>query len=306
MNDPTRVRIIGIDCAADPKNIAVASAVQVGTRLTVDDLFFGKGKRNDRNRTERLDRLAINIAEKTSSEAPTLLAFDAPLGWPVVMRQALAEGFAGSAADIPDDAGEMFRRRTDRFVTCKTGKTPQSVGASWVASLTHTALRLIRMIEEKCENRKRKVTMESKPLERCDAFRKDVHLIEVYPALAGPLFLRGPSCFESWTAVGDELKAFRKERWDTIAERLRGRLQTDCASLPAGVMDDTERLHDHGLDAILCAWTAWRFLQGECVSPPTKETDITEHLAREGWIWFDRGTPALRGKARGKKGANAQ
>lgn len=189
MNDLSRVRIIGIDCAADPKNIAVASAVQVGSRLAVDDLLFGKP--TDGTRTERLERLATDIAAQASSEVPTLLAFDAPLGWPVAMREALAEGVAGSAAGVPEDARCMFRRRTDRFVARKTRKIPQSVGASLVATLTHTALRLIRMIGEKCQEGD--ISMASAPLDRHDSFRKDVHLIEVYPALAGPWFLGGQS-----------------------------------------------------------------------------------------------------------------
>ena len=305
MNDLTRVRIIGIDCAADPMNIAAASATQVGARLTVDRLLYGE-KRTGDPRTVRLERLATAIAEQTSTEAPTLLALDAPLGWPIAMRQALAEGAAGSSAGIPGDARVMFRRRTDLFVARETCKTPQSVGASLVASLTHTALRLIGMIKEKCEERS--ISMATAPLDRCDSFRKGVHLIEVYPALAGPRFLGGQSHrFESWSEVGDKLKKFRKKDWSTIAERLSRRLQIDCTGLPDGVENDLKWLRDHGLDAVLCAWTAWRFLQGECVSPATAETEITdEHLVREGWIWFDRGTPALRGKARGKKGANAR
>lgn len=307
MNNLSHVRIIGIDCAADPKNIAAASARQVGAQLIVDRLFFGKNGPAD-TRTERINHLATYITEQMTNERPTILALDAPLGWPVAMRKALADGTAGSVAGIPEcareDARLMFRRATDLFVANKTGKTPQSVGASWVASLTHTALRLLHMIAEKCQERS--ISMSTAPLDRRDSLRKDVQIIEVYPALAGPLFLRGPSCFESWTAVGDELNAFRKERWDTIAERLRRRLQTDCADWSLDVKTD-QRLRDHGLDAILCAWTAWRFLQGECVSPPTAERDIRdEHLAREGWIWFDRGTPVLLGKARSKKRANAR
>ena len=301
MNDPTRFRIVGIDCAADPGNIAVASATPAGAQLTVDDLLFGeKGKAS--SRTKRLDRLATDIAKQISTEVPTLLALDAPLGWPVAMRRALAEGVAGSATGFPADAMDMFRRRTDHFVIRKTRKIPQSVGASLVASLTHTALRLIDMIEEKCK--KHNISLASAPMARHDAFRRDVHLIEVYPALAGPRFLGSPSQrFESWSEVGDHLKKFREDGWSTIAKRLRERMQIECAGLPDGVENDLRRLRDHGLDAILCAWTAWCFLQGECVSPPTEEM---EHLAPEGWIWFDRRTPALLGKARSKKRANAQ
>lgn len=302
MNDLARVRIIGIDCAADPKNIAVASAIEVNGRLTVDSPFFGEGGTRS-PRADRISRLAADITEQMSTERPTLLALDAPLGWPVAMRKALAEGTAGSVAGIPGDAREdaslMFRRFTDRFVAERTGKTPQSVGANWVASLTHTALQLIHMIAEKCQERS--ISMSNAPLDQRDSFRRDVHIIEVYPALAGPLFLRGPSCFESWTAVREELDGFRRENWDTIVERLRGRLEADCVDLSPELKND-RRLRDHGLDAILCAWIGWQFLLGECV-PPTITGD---DLAKEGWIWFDRRTPNLRGKARGKKGKKSR
>lgn len=304
MSNLTRVRIIGIDCAADPKNIAVASAIQAGARLTVDNLFFGQSIGG--TRTKRLKRLATDIAKQASTETPTLLAFDAPLGWPVAMRQALAEGVAGSVAGVPDDASHMFRRITDRFVARETHKVPQSVGASLVARLTHTALRLIHMIEEEC--REHNISMATAPMSRHDSFRQDVHLIEVYPALVGPLFLDAQSHgFKNWSGVSDKLKKFREENWDIVAQRLEERLQTDCASWTDEVVNDTKRLHDHGLDAILCAWTAWRFLQGKCVSPALAGAEITdEHLAREGWIWFDRQTPALGSQRVAKKVVSAR
>ena len=288
-NLATNTRIIGIDCAADPRNIAVASAVGDGEELTVGEVFFGERGRDD-SRTDRLKSLATRITDLIPTGVRTLLALDAPLGWPVALRRALAaEGTAGTAAGIPEeareDANHMFRRCTDRFVALATGKTPQSVGASLVASVTHTALRLIDMIADDCGDR---VSMTHTPLDDPDKFRENVHLIEVYPALAGPRFFADPSLGD-WRAVAGKLKKFKKESdWNTVAKQLQECLQIVCDPLPHEVENDRRRLSDHGLDAILCAWTGQQFLQRKCVSPQRAEVEITDQdLEREGWIWFD-------------------
>lgn len=293
MIDLTNARIIGIDCAADPENIAVASATKAGTRLTIDRVLLGEESSPDRTRPDRLRCLATAISDLIPTEMPTLLALDAPLGWPVAMRRVLAESAAGPVPGIPEDASLFFRRCTDRFVARKTGKTPQSVGASWVASLMHTALRLIDLIAKECGER---TSMGGTALTRDNSFSENVHFIEVYPALAGPLFLGNQS---SWKKVGEKLDGFREKNWEIAEERLRKRLRIDFA-LGDGVETDNERFRDHGVDAILCAWIGFRFLQGECVSPQRNETETSaDDLAREGWIWFDKGTPCLgkQGKA---------
>lgn len=290
MIDLTNARIIGIDCAADPENIAVASATKAGTRLTIDRVFLGE-RSADGTRPDRLGRLATKVSDLIPTEMPTLLALDAPLGWPVAMRRVLADGGAGPVPGIPEDASLFFRRCTDRFVACATGKTPQSVGASWVASLMHTALRLISLIAEECGEG---TSMGGTALTQDNLFSENVHFIEVYPALAGPLFLGSQS---SWKEVGEKLKETKEGEWDLAEEDLRKHLRIDFA-LDDDAETGEERFRDHGLDAILCAWVGFRFLQGECVSPPSTGTRINaKDRAREGWIWFDRDTPRL-GKLR--------
>lgn len=287
MIDLTNARVIGIDCAADPEKIAVASATKAGTHLTIDRVFLGK-RSADGTRPDRLCSLAASISELISTEMPTLLALDSPLGWPVAMRRVLADGAAGPVPGIPEDASLFFRRCTDRFVARTTGRTPQAVGASLVAHLMPTALRLIGLIAEKCGGR---TSMGCTALTRDNSFNENVHFIEVYPALAGPLFLgsqsRRPA---SWHEVDKKLKETRKGPWDGAEKQLRKHLRIDFV-LNDDVDTDSKRFRDHGLDAILCAWHGFRFLQGECVSPQSNETKIcAEDLAREGWIWFDKAT----------------
>lgn len=284
MIDLTNARVIGIDCAADPKNIAVASATKAGTRLTIDRVFLGRSTGG--TRPDRLRCLATKVSGLISTEMPTLLALDAPLGWPVAMRSVLAGGVAGPVPGIPKDAGDFFRRRTDRIVADITGKTPQSVGASWVASLTHTALRLIDLIAKECGEH---TSMGGTALALDNSFSENVHFIEVYPALAGPLLLSSRS---NWKEVGEKLKKTKEGEWDLAEQKLRKHLRIDFA-LDGDAEATNERFRDHGLDAILCAWLGFRFLRGQCVSPQSSsETKISpEELAQEGWIWFDKDTP---------------
>ena len=293
MIDLTNARVIGIDCAADPENIAIASATKAGTRLTINRVFLGSS--TDGTRPDRLRHLATAISGLVSTQMPTLLALDAPLGWPVAMRRVLAAGAVGPVPDIPEDTNLFFRRSTDRFVARTTGRTPQSVGASLVTHLMPTALRLIGLIAEKCGGR---TSMGRTALTQDNSFSENVHFIEVYPALAGPLFLGSQSQRPaSWREADKKLKETKEGKWEDTEKQLRKHLRINFV-LDDDVDTDSKRFRDHGLDAILCAWIGFRFLQGECVSPPSTGTKINAgDRAREGWIWFDRDTPRL-GKPR--------
>ncbi len=294
-------QIIGIDCAADPKNIAVAFATTVGAQLTVDRVLFGEsGTADEESRRPRLERLAAKIFEKIQSVSkPTLLALDAPLGWPRPMGRVLECHTAGAA--LPEkyaDADLFFRRRTDRFIVDEIGKTPIEVGANLIARVTHTTLRLIGMLQSELKNAA--VKMADAPLRSYPAPTEGVNFIEVYPALAGPFFLeKGEKPTQrDWRSLAAELKTKKKkaktdgeETWDgrlhQIADRLDVCIREDAVNDTKG----TKARRDHGLDAILCAWTGARFLHDGCVAPDEVKVSprITDdEVKQEGWIWFDR------------------
>ena len=302
MNDIQDFQIIGIDCAADPKDIGVAYAKMAGRRFTVEHVGFGvPGKQN--NRSHRLKRLAKNIVERIQeARVPTLLALDAPLGWPIRMGSALAAHWARELLPDDPDADRFFRRCTDRFVAEKTGKTPLEVGANLIARASHTALRLVEMLRSSDG-------MPDFPLRSQDSIvwrvcgarqANDSHLIEVYPALAGPFFLSSTAAQGTanyWRELASDLKKMKKDKSGNWCEQLRqvgnelteGKLIVHLNDAALADTMETKRHRDHGLDAILCAWTGFRFLQGKCVEPPPAgHGEHDDYLKREGWIWFDR------------------
>lgn len=300
MYDPDSVHIIGIDCAADPKDIAVVSATQDEVDMTVDCVFRGKG--GTQSRADRLLDLAERIAQKIvarTGDLPTLLAIDAPLGWPIVMGQALNIHRAGHPLSKESCAKKFFRRHTDRFVEARTGKTPIEVGANLIARVSHTALRLLELVGKQPE-----VQLQPEPLTSRSEMSNCVHVIEVYPALSSPFLLRcstprtpsGPveaavPPRSSWNTLAQELKTAKsKDEWDGTLRRLKDQLNVQWE--PKADFRKTGPDRDHGLDAVLCAWTAWRFLLGECVQPEECRdlNGAPATLSREGWIWFDQQT----------------
>lgn len=305
MTDIQNIQIIGIDCAADPENIGIAYAAMVGARLTVEHVELGASGTPE-NRSHRLRNLANDIVTRIrEAPTPTLLALDAPLGWPIPMGDLLSHHTAGGS--LPGDARpeSLFRRGTDRFIDEKLGKTPIEVGANLIARVTHTALRLIGMIRSRIDG------MATSPLQTNDSLQAPINFIEVYPALAGPhLHDRRPVC-KTWTYWNDPdskkglagaLKAKKREskdggerlaEWcDDVARKLSdgGPSSDNLLTVSLDPLREKEIMNkkagrDHGLDAILCAWTAFRFLHGRCLAPEGRIT--TDQLNREGWIWFD-------------------
>lgn len=300
MNDGD-FQIVGIDCAADPKDIGIAYAKMAGTRFTVERVRFGKGGSQD-NRSRRLRDLANDVVESVrEADAPTLLAIDAPLGWPTQMGCALATHRAGGQIEgtgrQAPDAGSFFSRCTDRFVAEKTGKTPMEVGANLIARVSHTALGLLEMLRSDGMPNFPHLVSQNGVVRR-----EEGGLIEVYPALAGPFFLSSTADegeAKYWRELASALKKLKKDGGVNWCERLRqvgnalteGELTVhlDDAVLP-GMMKTGNR-RDHGLDAILCAWTGFRFLQRRCVEPPRADDGrANDCFEREGWIWFDKRT----------------
>lgn len=303
MPDIRNFQIIGIDCAADPENIGVAFARECRTELEVLSIHFGATK-NSGTRTQRLQCLADEISGKIEPDTPTLLALDTPLGWPTAMGDILGRHSAGSSCGFPADADpdRFFRRQTDLFVERQTNKSPIEVGADWIARATHSSLRLLGMIRERhwC-------TMAHEPLTSTVSATPTVWVIEVYPALAGPFFLGvGPPSPDAtnrahsyWETMAEALrtrkgkqKGDRKKTWPQVRHDMRSLITDESPinlsdSAHSQITDTLQHL-DHGLDAILCAWTGLRFLLGECVPPMGLSPD---QLQREGWIWFDKRVP---------------
>ena len=257
----TSITIIGVDCATKPDKTGLALGEIDDGRLSIREVERGNGHRTP-----------VTILREWLMDArdhSTLLALDAPLGWPVAMGTTLRCHQAGGAVDVnPDD---MFKRITDRCVKAD-GKNPLEVGASFIARTAHSALSLLGCL--------RGATNEEIPLKWCLSPWTGIQAIEVYPALT----LR---------ALGIEGNGYKSDR--------AARARTGCASIVEELTAHIEFSSDQGkqmetsadlVDAVVCVQAGFDFLCGRCVNPPE---DTMDTIRREGWIWFQQANPEGRG-----------
>src|SRR5688572_6119877 len=111
----TEIQIIGIDCATDPTNVGIATG-----HIEADTVQIETARC-----CERLENVAKLVAGMI--KRPTILALDAPLGWPTLLGETLAKHNAGEP--LPRDAHTLFRRDTDRYVKQIVKKQSLDVGA---------------------------------------------------------------------------------------------------------------------------------------------------------------------------------
>lgn len=212
---------------------------------------------------------AVNVAATISGWLlgvdRSLLALDAPLGWPKAMGMELKDHVAGEPIATQPDL--FFRRDTDRVVQDQLGKTPLDVGADRIARTAHTALTLLQKIKNPSGSR---IPLAWEP----DSVTPPVSAIEVYPA--GTLRAYGIPC-----------SGYKKAGQRSVRGEILGRLST-LMTLPA---DQSSMLDNANiLDAAICLLAAADFLQRHCIPPTNFAT------ARiEGWIWV-KYRQALAGK----------
>ena len=121
------VTIIGIDCAVAEKNVGIA----------VGSFANGSCKLLSLPDLPKNQSIAEFIKDRIEQSVQTLLALDAPLGWPHALGRVLSDHSAGAKISIPADL--LFRRATDRFVKQKFDKQPLDVGADRQDSVRHAA-----------------------------------------------------------------------------------------------------------------------------------------------------------------------
>jgi predicted RNase H-like nuclease len=240
-----KIRLIGVDCATDDARVGLALGSLEGARVNVERAVL----------CTRKDSALATIASWLSpAEEPTLLAIDAPLGWPAPLARALIEHRAGQAIDVlPND---MFRRATDRFIQRELRKTPLDVGADRIARTAHAALRLLGELRGRMNL--------PIPLAWSPTLSAPLAAIEVYPAAT--LTSHG------FQASGYKAANHTAER-DGIIDSLR-----KVMGLPLDV--SVMQASADALDAAVCLLAAADFLRGEAMPP--EDQAIAE---REGWIW---------------------
>ncbi|MFC3282326.1 DUF429 domain-containing protein [Litchfieldella rifensis] len=240
-----KVNLIGVDCATAPNNVGLALGSYSDGRTVVEAACLGT--------PTALPEDIVTEWVRRDQDNPTLIALDAPLGWPAPLADALQCHRAGQNISTP--AHDLFRRRTDRKVRETIGKQSLDVGADRIARTAYAALKLLENLRQRLN--------ETIPL----AWDRDISglkAIEVYPAAT--LAAHGID------ATGYRAKNGRSERERVIAKvSLIMDIDTDIPAL------DTR---SDGLDAVICLLALHDFLSHSVLLPP--EEALVE---REGWIW---------------------
>ena len=243
--DPAFSRIVGIDFATKEPGRGMVLALRDNRGVRLDRIW--------NRRDPFLEVLATWIDEAREA---TLIAVDAPLGWPAPLTAALESHRAGGAIKTPADC--MFRRRTDDFVHQAIGKKPLEVGADRIARTAHAALDFLDQLG--------KTLGTSIRLAWSPNNQGGPAAIEVYPAAtlkAHEMRHTGYKKADQRDERSEMVKALRR-RWMTIPDSCASELRENA---------DT-------LDAAVCAFAAGDFIAGRAEYP--EDEDLAR---REGWIW---------------------
>jgi predicted RNase H-like nuclease len=242
------ITLSGIDCAVDERGVGIA----------IGDYSDGSCSLLPLPNQAKTRSTAELVCDWIDRSPQTLLALDAPLGWPIALGKALVDHVAGAGIDIPPDL--LFRRATDRFVKSHFGKQPLDVGADRIARTARAALKLLERI--------RSQTALEIPLVWEPHYMEKVAVIEVYPA--GTLISRG--LLESGYKKKEQIE-LRKQIISGLEHHIKLGIDLESAEANADV-----------LDAIVCVLSGADFLTGRAISP----SDLDE-ARKEGWIWVSGG-----------------
>ena len=248
------VRIIGIDCATEPKKIGLALGEWSEHRLHISEVtIVGDG----------IDALIAKIGAWVSGyDGPVLIAIDAPLGWPQGMRTALKDHAAGESLVVTDDHA-MFRRTTDRAIKTRLGKTPLDVGADRIARTASMALSMLTKFRSSL-GVKIPLAWDPTALAKTSA-------IEVYPAAL-------------LAAYQISSKDYKKPKQGVARKALLAAVEKkEGDRLIIGADRELANTNADALDSMLCVLAAAEFLSGNAQAPAGAEQLDMAHL--EGWIW---------------------
>jgi hypothetical protein len=249
--------------ATQPKSVGLAHCTYDSQQLQLEKISTHRTwPAIDREISAWISQPSRTAEEQPPTHPPaspptTLLALDAPLGWPERLADTLHGHRAGDP--VPKVANELFRRRTDDVVAAELGKRPLDVGADRIARTAHAALHLLTRLRE--------THALDMPLAWTPGRVSSTSMIEVYPA--GTLASRHlPS--SGYKGASDAAVNIRQD----IIRGIRGEL-----ALP-GEAFDLMSSSDHLLDAVLCCIAARDFADARVIQPNHQDP-----ATKEGWIW---------------------
>lgn len=258
------MNIIGIDCATENKKIGIVFSTFTENKWTVTEISQGLNIVN-------LIRKLRSFRQKNEK---TLIAFDAPLGFPINLGKFLNSHKAGLPINnwengYKEHISQYVDRYTDRVIREKLNLIPLSVGADKISRVTFRTMELIGMIEKELG---KKLSLTWKP-ENC----KDISFIEVYPA----------STLKSYRQPHNQYKQ-KKDYYNrnVIIDFISSEVEIDekfVRNFPFENKIDA-------LDALICAFTGKEFIKGNLTSfdelIDKKDLEEVESIVlNEGWIW---------------------
>lgn len=254
--------IVGIDCATLPERVGLARAVPEGDGWRLSEARMGSRERPPED----------VVAAWLDEEPRSLLALDAPLGWPVALADALAGHRAGEP--IRAEPNALFRRATDTAIHRRYGKLPLEVGADRIARTARAALGLLDGLALR---RGAPIPLTWDPTAwRDTAEERWPAAIEVYPAAT----VRAHAVAERGYGVAG---GAARER---VARYVRSILH---------VADEVDlvALAPDAFDAVLCVLAGVDAVSGVALPPAealsgTPSTAERTRIEREGWIWVRR------------------
>ena len=296
------VQIIGIDCAAKPEDFGLARGRVRGRTVEIVEVDKGKGSKNCLDHLVKQVRCWIYGKNADRAKA-TLLALDAPLGWPIQLTRALRNHTAGAPLGHPSDASRkdrnpghhLFRRHTDRFIAQKFPGAPLDIGADRIARVARSALELLGRLGTTGDGQSAvPLLWDSRGLEGLGA-------IEVYPRLTLRHLRSSQEADLRYKRMGKGSEHAQASRREIVHKILPTRLSFNENDLrltpPKGGQIDYD--HDR-IDAVLCVLEGLHFLLAESVGPehpeaaawlaeetgPPTVASVDDIQASEGWIWF--------------------
>lgn len=225
------IKVIGIDCATDVKNIGLSLGLYQETQIELKETRLGS----------KNTPIAEIIYNWIGPNKKVILAIDAPLGWPANLGQALYNHNAGQVIDV--DSNTLFRRETDKFIKKMLGKQPLDVGADRIARTAHSALKIIRELSI--------LLGEPVKLAWDNINLKGITAIEVYPAAT-------LGCY------GIQSTGYKEKNKQSIRKEIVTGLRAHMIML-----NDVDILEQNAdaLDSAVCLLAAKDFIEGNVYYP---------------------------------------